>query len=57
LKVYNTLGQEVAALVNEEKAAGTYSVQWNAGTVASGVYFYRLISGEHTSMQKMILAK
>jgi hypothetical protein len=57
LKIYNMLGQEVATLVNEQRVAGTYSAQWNANSVASGVYFYRLISGEHTSMQKMILAK
>jgi hypothetical protein len=57
LKVYNTLGQEVATLVNEEKTAGTYSAQWNAGSVASGVYFYRMQAGEFTATQKMLLMK
>jgi hypothetical protein len=42
LKVYNTLGQEVATLVNETKPAGVYTVQFDAGGLASGVYFYRL---------------
>ncbi len=57
LKVYNTLGQEVATLVNEEKTAGTYSAQWNAGSVASGVYFYRLRSGEYTETRKLLLLR
>jgi hypothetical protein len=57
LKVYNTLGQEVATLVNEEKVAGTYSAQWNASSVASGVYYYRMQAGEFTATQKMLLMK
>ena len=47
LKVFDILGREVATLVNEQKSAGTFSVEWNAREVASGVYFYRLeIAGE-----------
>jgi photosystem II stability/assembly factor-like uncharacterized protein len=57
LRVYNTLGQEVATLMNEEKNAGTYSAQWNAGSVASGVYFYRLKAGEYTQIRKLLLLK
>ena len=57
LKVYNALGQEVATLVNEDKAAGTYSLQWNAGELASGVYFYRLKAGEYTDTRKLLLLK
>jgi hypothetical protein len=57
LKVYNTLGQEVATLVNEEKNVGTYSAQWNAGNVASGMYFYRLKAGEYTQIRKLLLLK
>jgi hypothetical protein len=57
LKVYNTLGQEVATLVNEEKTAGTYSAQWNASSVASGVYFYRLKAGEYNETRKLLLMK
>jgi len=41
LRIFNTLGQEVAVLVNEQKVAGYYEVQWNAN-VPSGMYFYRL---------------
>jgi hypothetical protein len=44
MKVFNTLGQEVAVLVNEQKAAGYYQVDWNASNVPSGVYFYRLVA-------------
>ncbi len=42
LKIYDAAGREVATLVNEQKAAGTYSVQWNASGFASGVYFARM---------------
>lgn len=42
LKVYNVLGSEVATLVNEPKAAGRYSVNWNAAGLSSGVYLYRM---------------
>ena len=42
LKVYNTLGQEVATLVNETKAAGVYTVEFDARSLASGIYFYRI---------------
>jgi hypothetical protein len=45
LKVFNALGQEVATLVNEQKEPGTYSVNWDAKGVASGVYYYRLEVG------------
>jgi hypothetical protein len=57
LKIYNTLGQEVASLINEEKSAGTYSAQWNAGNVASGVYFYQLKAGEYSDTKKLLLIK
>ena len=42
LKVFDVLGNEVATLVNEDKPAGTYEVEWNANNFPSGVYFYRL---------------
>jgi hypothetical protein len=57
LRVYNTLGQEVATLVNEERNAGTYSAQWNAGSLASGVYFYRLEVGSFVDTKKLLLVK
>jgi hypothetical protein len=57
LKVYDVLGQEVAVLVNEELKAGTYSVQWDASALASGVYFYKIMAGKFIDMKKMLLIK
>jgi endonuclease/exonuclease/phosphatase family metal-dependent hydrolase len=54
LKVYNILGNEVATLVNEEKSAGNYEVKFNASTLSSGIYFYRLTIGSFSSAKKMI---
>lgn len=57
LKVYDMLGSEVATLINEEVKPGRYSINFNAGNLASGVYFYRLESGNFASVQKLILLK
>ena len=57
LSVYNLLGQRVAQLVNETKAAGSYNVTWNATAAASGMYYYRLEAGGQTLIRKMILIK
>ncbi len=57
LKVYDILGNEVTTLVNEQKSPGNYEVQWNASGFASGVYFYRLQTGEFTSVRKLILLR
>ncbi|HEU0085650.1 MAG TPA: T9SS type A sorting domain-containing protein [Candidatus Paceibacterota bacterium] len=57
LKVYNTIGQEVAVLVSEEKESGNYEVDFNASNLPSGVYVYRLTAGNYTVANKMILVK
>lgn len=62
LKVYNIIGQEVAQLVNENKTAGKYQINWNgtdnAGNkVTSGVYLYSLKANDFTATRKMILTK
>ena len=57
LKVYDILGKEVAVLVNEDKPAGSYVVEFDAGELASGIYIYRLTSGQFTSSKKLILLK
>ena len=57
LKVYNLLGQEVATLVNEMQAPGTYKVQFNASSLSSGVYFFRVQSGSFSAVKKMVLVK
>ena len=56
VKVYNTLGQEVAKLVDEEKQAGVYQVRWNAD-VTSGVYYCRIVAGQYTDTKKMLLLR
>ncbi|MEK9137780.1 MAG: T9SS type A sorting domain-containing protein [Bacteroidota bacterium] len=57
LRVYDVLGQELATLVNEVKQPGTYTVQWDAGSAASGVYFCRLRVGSFTETRKLILLR
>ncbi len=57
LAVYNILGKEVEALVNEKLNAGSYSVEWNASKYSSGIYFYRIESGNFIKTMKMILIK
>ena len=57
LIVFDLLGREVAVLVNEEIPAGIHTIQWNAGHMPSGVYFYRLTAGTYTQTRQMILIK
>ncbi len=57
LSVYNTIGEEVQSLVNENQSAGTYSLNFNASDLPSGLYFYSLTSGNFTRTNKMILMK
>jgi hypothetical protein len=57
LKVYDVLGNEIATLVNEEKPAGEYEVEFNATGLPSGIYFYKLSAGEYNQTQKMIYLK
>ena len=57
LRVYDILGREIATLVNEEKLPGHYDVTWDAGTVPSGVYFYRLTANGNTRISKAMVLK
>ena len=57
LRVYNVRGQELATLVNEMKAPGSYEVRWDASGQPSGMYVYRLISGTFTESRKLVLLK
>jgi hypothetical protein len=57
LKVYDMLGAEIATLVNQEKLPGSYSVTFDGKNLPSGVYFYRLQTGNHTATKKLSLLK
>lgn len=57
LKVYDILGSEVVTLVNEDQEAGYKEIQFNGSNIASGMYVYRLQSGDYVSTKKMMLVK
>ena len=57
LKVYDVLGNEVKTLVNENKPAGSYSVEFNGNNLPSGIYFYKLEINSFTATKKMLLIK
>ena len=57
LKVYDILGNEVAALVNQTQAAGKHTVSFDAGNLSNGVYLYSIKADNFTNIKKMILMK
>jgi len=57
LQVYNINGQLVETLVNESQDVEHYSIVFDGSRFASGVYFYRLVTGDYTDTQKMVLLK
>jgi len=57
LKIYDILGREIATLVNRKQKAGNYEVQFNAKDLTSGIYFYKLQSGNFVESRKMLLLK
>ena len=57
LKIFDVLGKEVANLVNEEKPAGIFEVEFNASGLSSGIYFYILNAGNFVETKKMIILK
>lgn len=57
LTVYNILGKEVAILVNEQKDAGNYNIEFNAVSLPSGIYMYKLKAGKFERFKKLILLK
>jgi Secretion system C-terminal sorting domain/Domain of unknown function (DUF5122) beta-propeller len=57
LKIYDILGREATTLVNEQLQPGTYEVEWDATSYPSGVYFYKLSSGNFVQTKKMLLVK
>ncbi len=57
LKVFDMIGREVSSIISCEMAAGSYSRQWNAQNLPSGIYFYRLQAGAFTQTKKLLLLK
>lgn len=57
LKIYDLLGREVRTLVNERQSAGNYTAVFNAGNLASGIYYYILKTDNNTSVRKMVIIK
>jgi len=57
LKIYSLLGQDVATLVSAKMNAGSYNYSWDAGTLSSGVYMYKLNAGNFSQTRKMILLR
>ena len=57
LKIYDVLGNEIETLVNEEKPAGLYKVNWNAANMPSGVYLYQVNTNSSNDIKKMILIR
>jgi hypothetical protein len=57
LDVFNIMGQKVATLVDEHREAGYHIVAWDASSVASGIYLYRLSAGDFVATKKMVVMK
>lgn len=57
LTIFNILGQKVATLVNRKMKSGRHSVTWQARNMPSGIYFYRLVSGDFSQTRRMLLLK
>jgi len=57
LAIFNSLGQEVARVIDEPLAKGIYSITWNAEDLPGGIYFYRLTAGEFSETKKLLLTK
>ena len=57
ITVFDILGKEVASLINEKMEAGYHNVEFNASDLASGLYIYKMESGNFTDVKKMMLIK
>ena len=57
ISVYDVLGRNMETLVNEVKPAGAYSINWNAASYSSGVYYVKMVSGEYKKKKKVVLMK
>ena len=57
IKVYDVLGEEVKILFDEHKDAGTYEIEFDGSELASGLYFYKITSGNFSEVRKMMLLR
>jgi hypothetical protein len=57
LEVFNSIGEKISTLVSKEMNPGNYSFEWNAENYSSGVYFYRIKTGDFTAVKKLVLLK
>jgi hypothetical protein len=57
LRVFNSLGEEIRTLIDEQKDAGNYEIEFNASDLPSGIYIYKINAGNYTAVKKMILLK
>ncbi|MDZ7623509.1 MAG: T9SS type A sorting domain-containing protein [Ignavibacteriaceae bacterium] len=57
LKIFNTLGQEVSTLINQNMESGVHTINFDASQLNSGIYFYRLEAGSYSEVRKMTLIK
>jgi hypothetical protein len=57
VKVYDISGKEVTTIVNESKRAGSYNITFNASSLSSGIYFYKITAGDFIITKKMALVK
>jgi len=57
LKIYDVLGRQITTLVNEEKPAGNYTIEFDGSSLPSGVYFYQIQAGNFIGTMKMLLVK
>ncbi len=55
--MYDLLGREIIALVDEFRKAGAYEIELDAENLSSGIYIYRLTAGKYSSIKKMVLIK
>jgi hypothetical protein len=57
IKIFDVLGREIKSLVNDNLNKGSYEVSFNAGDISSGVYFYKMESGDFSQIKRMMLLK